>query len=208
MKIRLPILPTIIVALAVAAMVALGVWQLQRKAEKEALFATYAANVDKPAIAFPELAPVRDAEMFRKSSVNCLEVIGWQSGSGRDTKGKPGIQFIAECKTGAEGPGALVAFGIADRPDFKPTWNGGVVQGTIVLEPNRYSFLERMIGIIPTPLPMLISDTAAEGMRPVAQPDPKDVTNNHLSYAVQWFFFATAALVIYLLALRRRQSGR
>ena len=95
MNIRLPIIPTVVVALAVAAMVALGVWQLQRKAEKEALIATYAANIGKPAIAFPELAPVRDAEMFRKSSVNCLEVIGWQSGSGRDIKGKSGIQFIA-----------------------------------------------------------------------------------------------------------------
>jgi surfeit locus 1 family protein len=208
MKMRLPIIPTVIVALAVAAMVALGVWQLQRKAEKEALIATYAANIGKPAIAFPELAPVRDAEMFRKSSVNCLEVIGWQSGSGRDTKGKPGIQYIAECKTGVEGPGALVAFGIADRPDFKPTWNGGVVKGTIVLEPSRHSFLERIFGMVPTLRPMLMSDTAPEGMRSVAQPDPKDVTNNHLSYAVQWFFFAAAALVIYLLALRRRQSGR
>jgi cytochrome oxidase assembly protein ShyY1 len=208
MKMRLPIIPTIVVALAVAAMVALGVWQLQRKAEKEALIAIYLANVGKPAITFPELAPIRDSEMFRKSSVNCLEVVGWQSGSGRDAQGKPGIQFIAECKTGAEGPGALVAFGIADRPDFKPNWKGGVVQGTIVLEPNRHSFLERMIGVIPTPLPMLIADSAPEGMRSVAQSDPKDVTNNHLSYAVQWFFFAAAALVIYLLALRRRQSGR
>ena len=208
MKMRLPIIPTVIVALAVSAMVALGVWQLQRKAEKESLIATYALNIGKPAIAFPELAPVRDAEMFRKSSVNCLEVIGWKSGSGRDTKGKPGIQYIAECKTGVEGPGALVAFGIADRPDFKPTWNGGVVKGTIVLEPSRHSFLERMFGMVTTLRPMLMSDAAPEGMRPVAQPDPKDVTNNHLSYAVQWFFFAAAALVIYLLALRRRQSGR
>ena len=208
MNMRLPIIPTIIVTLAVVTMVALGIWQLQRKAEKEALITLYTANVGKPAIAFPEIAPVRDAELFRRSSVNCIEVVGWQSGAGRDQAGRPGIQFIAECKTGVEGPGALVAFGIADRPDFKPSWSGGVVRGTIVLEPNRHSLIERTFGVTPTPLPMLISDTAAQGMRPVAKPDPKQVTNNHLSYAVQWFFFAAAALVIYLLALRRRQSGR
>jgi surfeit locus 1 family protein len=55
---------------------------------------------------------------------------------------------------------------------------------------------------------MIVADAPPAGMRAVAQPDPKSVTNNHLSYAVQWFFFAAAALVIYLLALRRRQSGR
>jgi surfeit locus 1 family protein len=30
------------------------------------------------------------------------------------------------------------------------------------------------------------------------------VPNNHLLYAIQWFFFALAAAVIYVLALRRR----
>jgi surfeit locus 1 family protein len=30
------------------------------------------------------------------------------------------------------------------------------------------------------------------------------VPNNHLSYAIQWFFFATTAVVIYVLALRKR----
>jgi surfeit locus 1 family protein len=65
-----------------------------------------------------------------------------------------------------------------------------------------------MIGKIPVPRPMIVAEGAPKAMRAVAQPDPKNVTNNHLSYAVQWFFFAAAALVIYLLALRRRQSGR
>jgi surfeit locus 1 family protein len=37
-----------------------------------------------------------------------------------------------------------------------------------------------------------------------AAPDPRDVPNNHLSYAVQWFLFATTAIVIYGLALRKR----
>ncbi|MBK6708683.1 MAG: SURF1 family protein [Sphingomonadales bacterium] len=208
MRLRLPLLPTVIVGMAVATMIALGFWQLQRKAEKEALIALYAANADKPPIAFPHMAPVRDAEMFRKSTLNCLEVVGWQSVSGRDTSGKAGFQYIADCSTGPEGPGALVAYGIADRPDIKPDWKGGMVNGTVVTEPSRYSFIERTFGAISVPRPMIVAGDAPEGMRAVAQPDPKNVTNNHLSYALQWFFFAAAALVIYLLALRRRQSGR
>ena len=41
----------------------------------------------------------------------------------------------------------------------------------------------------------------------LAPPDPGDLPNNHLMYAGQWFFFALTALVIYLLALRKRRRG-
>src|SRR5690606_36317169 len=50
---RLPLLPTLLVAFAAAAMVALGVWQLHRKTWKEHLLARYAANETLPPIAFP-----------------------------------------------------------------------------------------------------------------------------------------------------------
>lgn len=203
---RLPLVPTIIVGLAVATMIALGVWQLQRKSEKEALIALYAANANKPPITFPEMPPLRDAEMFRKSSVNCLKVVEWSSISGRDRNGRAGIEFIADCTTGPEGPGALVSVGIAQRPDFKPQWQGGIVHGVIKTEPNRHSLIERTFGIVPALRPMLVADQPPSGMQAVAQPDPESITNNHLSYAIQWFIFAAAALVIYLLALRRRQT--
>jgi surfeit locus 1 family protein len=205
MSMRWPLFPTIVVALAVATMIGLGVWQLQRKDQKEALIALYSANSQKAAIAFPRISPLRPIEMFRKSSVNCMEVTGWQSGSGRDDKGKPGIKFIAECRTGAEGPGVLVALGVADRPDAQPNWRGGFLSGTVNSEPDRYSFLEKLLGQAPPLRPMLVADEAPAGLRPVAKPSPKEVTNNHLSYAVQWFIFAAAAAVIYVLALRKRQ---
>ena len=38
----------------------------------------------------------------------------------------------------------------------------------------------------------------------VGKPSGADVPNNHLAYAVQWFIFAAAALIIYILAVRRR----
>jgi surfeit locus 1 family protein len=46
------------------------------------------------------------------------------------------------------------------------------------------------------------------GLQPLAPPDPGDLPNNHLAYAVQWFFFALTALVIYVLALRKRWRER
>ena len=51
---------------------------------------------------------------------------------------------------------------------------------------------------------MLVADRPAPGLRASARPSPDTVSNNHLFYAAQWFFFAVAALVIYALALRKR----
>ena len=51
---RFPIVATILVLLAVAAMVRLGFWQLDRREEKLALLAVLAANPSKPSIAVPE----------------------------------------------------------------------------------------------------------------------------------------------------------
>jgi cytochrome oxidase assembly protein ShyY1 len=209
MKMRWPLIPTIIVAIAVMTMIALGIWQLQRKGEKEALIALYAANRQKPAIIYPALGPVPDTALFRKSSANCLEVTNWQSGAGKDDKGRSGIRYIAQCKTsGAEGPGLVVLAGVADRPDLKPVWKGGIVSGTIVTEPDKRNLLQKAFGGKQVLRPMLIAAKPVAGLRTPAQPSPDDVTNNHLAYAVQWFLFAVAALVIYVLALRRRQTGQ
>ena len=48
------------------------------------------------------------------------------------------------------------------------------------------------------------ADPALGGLEANALPDPSDLPNNHLSYAVQWFAFALTALVIYAMVLRRR----
>ena len=47
---RLPVLPTHIVAAAVAVMIALGIWQLQRAQWKDRLLVEYAAAANLPAL--------------------------------------------------------------------------------------------------------------------------------------------------------------
>mgnify|MGYP001611594117 CR=1 FL=1 len=201
---RWPVIPTILVLAAVAVMVALGVWQLQRKGEKEALIALYQRNSAMSAtVAYPALPPVPDAMLYRKSSVVCLEPVRWDQRSGTDRKGQGGIRMVADCRTGAEGPGVLVDVGTAD--DFAPPdWKGGTVQGTIVPGPEQPTMVERLIGKAVPARAMLIADQPAPGLRPSAVPSAADTPNNHLAYAWQWFLFAGAALVIYILAVRRR----
>jgi surfeit locus 1 family protein len=207
-KFRLPLIPTLIVAAAALVMIGLGIWQLDRRGEKAAMLALAAANPAKPAIAFPALAPVDPQILFRPSSVHCLRVVGWTNEAGRAADGSIGFRLIAQCATGAEGPGALVEIGIADKPDVTPTWTGGQIAGWIAEEPDHRPLIARLSGKA-TPLrPMLIARTAPDGLKPAAPPRADNVPNNHLAYAVQWFFFAGIAVVIYLLALRRRQAAR
>lgn len=207
-KARIPIIPTIIVALAVLVMIGLGFWQFQRRDEKAQALALAASNPGKPPVAFPKLPPVTADILFRPSSLYCLRVVGWQIEAGRAADGSTGYRHIAQCNTGAEGPGALVAVGVTQRPDTKPDWTGGQIAGWISEEPDHRPLISRIGGKAMPLRPMLIARTAPPGLKPSAPPSAADVPNNHLAYAVQWFFFAGVAIIIYILALRRRNAPK
>ncbi len=201
---RVPVFATCVVVAAVGAMVGLGVWQLQRARWKEALIAEYTGNPGRPPIAFPALAPVPAQAMFRESRAVCLQVIRWRVEAGRTPTGQPGYRQIAECRTGAEGPGLLADMGLTDNPRFKPQWRGGTVDGIITTEPSHASLFATLMGRAPVLRPMLVADVPAPGLAASAPPSIDSIPNSHRAYAVQWFIFAAVAATIYLLALRRR----
>ena len=188
---KVPIIPTIIVTLAVATMIGLGVWQLQRRHEKEALLATYAAAANQPPISWPTMPVSEPLPLFRAATGNCLGVTGFRTAAGQNLRGEPGYVVIADCRTGAEGPGMAVELGWTKNPNAGQQYQGGLVSG--VIAPDR---LNRM---------RLVAATAGPGLDPSAPPSPDTIPNNHLSYAIQWFLFAGIALVIYVLALRWRR---
>lgn len=202
---RMPIVATILVGLAVAAMIALGFWQLQRRDEKEALLARLAANQHLAPIAFPAI-PVGDDLLFRRASVFCLKPVSWQSRGGHDAAGRPGWRQIAACSTGAEGPGVPVQIGIAAKADAKPSWPGGRVSGYITHAPDSLPSIAALFSNAPKTL-MLVADPPLAGLAANPPADLSAVPNNHLAYAVQWFLFALVAAVIYAIALRRRMRG-
>ena len=187
---RLPLVPTILVALVVATMIGLGVWQLERRREKEALLASYAAAANLPPIGWPSIPPKEPLPLFRSATGNCLSVAGFRNAAGQNRQGEPGYLVIAECRTGAEGPGLAVELGWSKDPNAGRTYRGGLVSG--VIAPDRLSRM-RLVAASPGP-----------GLMPSAPPSPDIIPNNHLSYAVQWFLFAGIAVLIYLLALRQR----
>jgi len=185
----IPVVATIVVALAVLAMIGLGIWQLRRAAWKEELLDRFATAQSLPPVAFPAVPPADDSLLFRRSVGFCLSVASWRAGAGHNLAGESGWRHIASCRTGAEGPGMQVDMGWSNRADA-PAWRGGRVEG--IIGPDRDHRI------------LIVAATPAPGLVPSAPPSPADVPNNHRSYAVQWFAFAAMALVIYVLALRRR----
>lgn len=187
---KVPIIPTALVVIAVAIMIALGFWQLGRMEEKEALLARYAA-ADSTAgqVAWPRDEAAAEALLYRRSQVDCIEVSLIDEVAGTAASGEKGWAHRAHCTTSAGDGEVLVDIGWSRAPDAV-AWAGGPVEGVIA------------------PGPRLVADPPVAGLEPLARPDPNDLPNNHLSYAVQWFLFALTALVIYGLALRRRWRDR
>lgn len=203
---RWPIIPTIIVALACATMIALGVWQLGRAEEKDALLAIYERNRTADPVTLPMAGPMPDSAMFRRASATCLEVVSWRPIGGRSTDGRSGYRFLAECKRSAEGPGFIADMGLSEDAQFQPQWTGGEISGIATTEPVQGGLIATLMGTRPVPRPMIVAATPAPGLLASAPPDQSSVSNNHIAYAGQWFFFALAAAVIYVLALRRRRG--
>lgn len=203
---RFPPVPTLLVAAAVATMIALGLWQLRRADEKEALQARYERNLALPPIALPATAIADESLLYRRATAFCLEVTDWRRTGGKAASGEGGTRFIADCRTGAEGPGFAADMGVSADPKAQPAWRGGEVSGRIAAEPSRSGLVERLTGKAPPPRPMIVAERPAAGLAASAPPSA-EVTNNSLAYAFQWFFFAAAAAAIYLLALRKRQRS-
>lgn len=185
---RIPIVSTLVVLAAVATMIGLGVWQLHRKEWKEALITRYERAQNASAeVPWPAGPGEYEAALYHRSEVNCAVVTRMDAISGRSAADQAGWAHIAHCSLPGGGT-ANVALGWSNDP--KPAaWSGGPVSGWIAGSDK---------GV------RLVASPPEAGLAQLAKPDPRDLPNNHLSYAVQWFLFATTALVIYVLALRKK----
>ena len=195
---RLPLVPTVVVAAAVIALVALGIWQLDRAKWKERLVAQYVQAEKLPPITWPTV-PLKNVEplLFRHATGVCLRPIGKRAQAGENFQGEPGYVQIVDCMTGAEGPGMSIEVGWSKDPNAKVNWAGGLVSGLIV--PDRRSRIR------------LVAASAPQGLETSAPPQPTGAISpgRHRGYAATWFMLAAVALIIYGLALRKRlKEGR
>ena len=72
---RFPVIPTILVAAAAAAMVWLGIWQIHRAAWKKDLIARYETNSKLPPVAWPAVPPSDDRLLYRRATGGSFEFV-------------------------------------------------------------------------------------------------------------------------------------
>lgn len=191
---RLPILATLLVALAVATMIGLGVWQLQRATWKEDLLARYETNRGLPAVVYPTDPKAAAQLLYRRAVGVCVDPFDVQVTAGRDAAETSGWGHVASCRGGEGAPPMTVDIGWSAAFDAPVTWRGGPVEG--VLAPDSKTVVR------------LVAATPAPGLVASAPPGTDAISNNHRFYAAQWFFFASVAALIYAIALRQRRRRR
>jgi cytochrome oxidase assembly protein ShyY1 len=200
---RIPIVATLLVAAAVATMIGLGLWQLQRAEWKDRLLAEYAAAAALPALDLDPLLAHDVADLpplaFRRVLVTCRArnaAPDLRGGRSRDDRGLGGYSYFVPCRPGATGLAGrlIVNAGWSSLPDDRRRITlDGIVAGTL--------------GSVEGEGPIVLtSASAVPPLVPSASPTIDQIPNNHLFYAFQWFFFAVAAAAIYWLALRRRSG--
>ena len=181
---RLPVIPTLIVLAAVAVMIRLGFWQIERMHQKEALIgraqAALAAGAEAP---WPSQANEIDGVLYRRSQIECDRVVGMSGTAGQNAQGEAGWAQVADCAVRGGGTAKVVLGWSLQPPTVK--WQGGRVSGVIA------------------PGPRLVAVPAQAGLAENALPDPASLPNNHWSYAVQWFLFAVVGLVGWPVLLQR-----
>lgn len=190
---RIPVIPTLLVLAAVAVMVRLGFWQIDRMHQKEALLRTYSANLNQQAEAIVLLGSpfIRRDNWYRRVHFLCRGQGMTEPKAGHNANGESGWAHWASC-----------SFGDTTAIKVNVGWSAS---------PNPVQFADREIDgtIAPDDMVMarVVADTPLAGLQPNARPDPADIPNNHWSYAIQWFLFALTALVIYGIALRKRLAA-
>ncbi len=196
---RLPILPTLFVIGAVAVMIALGIWQLQRAEWKDRMLAEIEATQSLAPVDLDQVLASGnvDGVAFRRATVTCGS--GEQRPSlraGRNLKGQTGYSYFIPCRPDGTGP--------ARRLEINAGWSQ---QPDSAIRLIASGLVTGRVGTVEGAEPIILTaDTALGPLQPSAPPSAEDIPNNHLMYAFQWFFFAVTALIIYLLALRRRRG--
>ena len=194
---RIPVIPTIVVLIAIGIMVRLGFWQIDRMHQKEVLLARYAAAAGLSSDVQPEqFGGNRETILYRHAAFTCSQVGARSAIAGLSAKGESGIAHTVLCQATGNLSGATVpvtvTLGWSINP-ASPQWQDGPVAG--IVAPMGKTGVR------------VVADPPLAGLAANARPDPKDLPNNHWSYAIQWFLFALTALVIYALALRKRLAA-
>lgn len=219
----LPLVPTLMTLVALAVLLGLGIWQLQRLHWKSEIIATIAAQMALPASPLPTGDINPEAWRYRKAQAegrfhHDKEIHLYAASD----KGKPGYLII----TPLERPdGSFVMFNrgwvpMDNRmPETRPA---GQIEGLVTLsgivrkpwlqntfvadnEPQAniwfYGDLDGMAKfreiVHYAPIFLEADETPNPGGLPIGGQSRVKISNDHLNYALTWFSLAVALLIVY-----------
>jgi surfeit locus 1 family protein len=197
--------------LVAAVCVRLGIWQVDRLAQRRARNAAWAARLALPPL---ELRGGRGGAAIPADSARQRRVVGHgvydfaaeRTWVGRSFQGTPGVALITPLRL-PDGSAVLVDRGWAPSPDAfhvdhtlyrEP--DTATVTGIALIPPRGRGDVS-VAGFLPFVIELETPDPAA-GL-PRRWPLPALDNGPHLSYAIQWFSFALIALVGTAVLIRR-----
>ncbi len=206
----LPFGATLLTLVMVPVLIWLGIWQLQRREWKHNVQAELTRAASLPLVTpsdFQDALAGTKSLQFRRAVIDCRpgRVTPYDIKGGSSVSGEGGYRIIVACREPAKhylrGPEVVVVAGWAPRPDAVKSlaldirFTGTIIEHPYDKEPGR-------------PLFLLIPTTAVPPLLPSRIPTPDELPDNHLSYALQWFAFATTLVVIYAIYARRWRRER
>ncbi|WP_372783755.1 SURF1 family protein [Phenylobacterium sp.] len=231
-----PVSLTVATLIAMAILIGLGVWQLQRLKWKEGLLAHIAALQSAPARPLEPLLDAlgqgRDVD-FTRVAVDCpglstapfVEMYGI-------IDGQAGARLISACPVAsAHYRSVLVDRGfvpdtVAARPAVDPAGKAPMRLVGVLRKPERgnlftppstaaHWYVRNAAGMArslnaPLPAPYFLmaeSVTNPEFKALVPAPLPTEIPNRHFEYALTWFGLAGSLLCVYAAALFKRMRG-
>jgi len=224
---RFPWFLTLFTAPALAMLIGLGVWQVQRLQWKEALIDQADAAAGAPPAALSEVLAARDPE-FRKALVVCpglptAPYVELQS----IIEGEAGSRLLSICHAPGQAKPFIIDRGfVADTVSARPRVAESTLPLSILVElrrtphpgamsppPSNGRFYARDSAAIAAALGssdpseftfFALSSSNPEFAALQASAPPAAFANNHFGYALTWFGLAIALIGFYVAMLRRR----
>jgi surfeit locus 1 family protein len=186
-----------VTALVIAAVcVRLGVWQLDRLAQRRARNAVLASRLALPPLVVGRATLPDSARQRRLIARGVYDFSRELVGPGRSFDGSPGVALVTPLRLD-DGSAVFVDRGWVPSPDARHVdqtryreSDTATVEG---LGTDRYD-----VGPMPYPvLPFILQQTGTDAARglPRRWPPPALGNGPHLSYALQWFSFALIILI-------------
>ena len=232
---RFPVVLTILAALLLGVLLALGTWQVQRMQWKEGLIAGAEAAADQPPVPLAEALKAENPE-FRRVILTCrglaaASYVELQTIENSDA----GVRLVSACRPeGLESGSALlvdrgfISAEISARPavkgdDAMPVVIAGVLRrspppSALTPPPAGNHFYGRdaeamaralkIEGPISPFTVFALTSTNPDWQALKPSAPPAAFSNNHLGYALTWFGLAVALIAFYVVLLRRRLTRK